>query len=468
MKDLNNSLREYLGKNSEEYIIATLMSLMTLEEQEECQVEPRLGIGYRLSRGDLLSIKGFKAMGVHKPLMIEVKASLLINTFNKQLKVGEEYLSENRDHLYWVVYLDTRLSLEEDVIIGNVRFLSLSYIKRAAKEYYRIHDIDYNDSSQEFISKVPRPTQEEIIENAIYALSTRPTSFMLGAGISVDAGAESWNSLLQGIMKDLKHLDPIGQRNSDYDNVNGKCGWSPLITARYVVDNVDSSKVETSMRKNLYANSKGAGKYNTAPTALPVIAKLIKRAKSECAITFNYDCYLEEALSIEGVLFSSVYDKGSLNSNVFPIYHVHGLIDRNQSIGKSIKPVLSEREYHLLYSNDFHWSNVEILHALTRNSCFLVGLSMTDPNLRRLLDISKLDDDGEPRHFVFMRREPLDPKNPDKLCDQKHWEHMEDQFRSMGLNIIWFDYNDKDKDDFKDLARKLEKIYSGLLDILTT
>lgn len=141
-----------------------------------------------------------------------------------------------------------------------------------------------------------------------------------------------------------------------------------------------------------------------------------------------------------------------------PIYHVHGLISRDPH-GVSNFPVLSEREYHLLYANDFHWSNVEILRSLIRNTCFLVGLSMLDPNLRRLLEIARFDDNGDARHFVFMRKEPLDCNNPDVDKDRIHWSTMERNYYELGLNIIWYDYDPNNPGDFTDLANKLTTIH---------
>lgn len=159
------------------------------------------------------------------------------------------------------------------------------------------------------------------------------------------------------------------------------------------------------------------------PTALPYIAEIVKNCKVESILTFNYDVFMEEALAKEGVSYVPFFEKGALISGDIPIYHIHGYISRSGGIDSY--PVLSEREYHRLYSDDFHWSNVELLHALTRNTCFLVGLSMSDPNLRRLLDIARYEDSGSARHYVFIRKEPLDTVNRDHNKDLKHWENIE-------------------------------------------
>lgn len=108
--------------------------------------------------------------------------------------------------------------------------------------------------------------------------------------------------------------------------------------------------------------------------------------------------------------------------------------------------ILSENQYHKLYEEAFHWSNVEQLHALQRNTCYFIGFSMADPNLRRLLDIAKSDG----RHFVFLRRKEF------SICEnQKNEENLrvhERLMNSLGLNVIWFE-------DFHELPKLLERIF---------
>lgn len=100
-----------------------------------------------------------------------------------------------------------------------------------------------------------------------------------------------------------------------------------------------------------------------------------------------------------------IYENNRCLPNEKPIYHVHGYVPRNNYIRS--KPILSEKDYHELYKEAFHWTNVEQLHALNRNTCIFIGLSMQDPNLRRLLDISRgmlVDNMRDNPHFLFMQR----------------------------------------------------------------
>ena len=95
----------------------------------------------------------------------------------------------------------------------------------------------------------------------------------------------------------------------------------------------------------------------------------------------------------------------------------------------------------------YDWSNVEQLHAMQRSVCFFIGLSMTDPNLRRLLDIAN-DNQSQSldiRHFVFLSKEKsaegLTGKKAEEFCDK-----IEDMLRGLGVAVVWYkDYPDLPK-----------------------
>lgn len=157
--------------------------------------------------------------------------------------------------------------------------------------------------------------------------------------------------------------------------------------------------------------------------------------------------------------------------NTLPIYHVHGIIPKT---GPTDTVVFSEEEYHKRYSNSFHWSNVEQLHALSRMHCFFIGLSMTDPNLRRLLDIAhNMNTTNEDTHFAFLRRTKkndycmpevqksckyvhiskslVDEKKQKEIYDLNYGV-IESIFRDLGVQIIWYE-------DFDELPKLLSNVF---------
>lgn len=113
---------------------------------------------------------------------------------------------------------------------------------------------------------------------------------------------------------------------------------------------------------------------------------------------------IEDCLRSEGKLCFSVYKYNRDERNSFPVYHAHGVVFRNSEPGFQQEIVLTGNDYHRVYSEVFDWFYVEQLHALTRCTCFFIGLSLNDPNLRRLLEIAKRNISKSVRHYVFLER----------------------------------------------------------------
>ena len=105
-------------------------------------------------------------------------------------------------------------------------------------------------------------------------------------------------------------------------------------------------------------------------------------------ITYNFDDLLDEFLNKKD--FYSVSDNIIPRTKEVPIYHVHGMISRDNT--RPSNSVLSEKDYHHLYSNPHNWANVVQLNALYTSTCFFIGFSMTDPNQRRLLELARAKD----------------------------------------------------------------------------
>ena len=105
--------------------------------------------------------------------------------------------------------------------------------------------------------------------------------------------------------------------------------------------------------------------------------------------------------------------------------------------------IFSEEDYHRVYRDAYCWSNLAQLNYLREHTCLFIGCSLTDPNLRRLLDVAKRNNE-KPRHYAFLRRN--NTANSGQV-DQKALEIYKDidlslrekYYAEMGLNIIWVD-----------------------------
>lgn len=228
-------------------------------------------------------------------------------------------------------------------------------------------------------------------------------------------------------------------------------------------------------------------------TTLATLAKLIKVGAERghgvaAVVTMNFDNFLEQELDRAGVEYHSVCDGASSRGHGLPILHPHGFLPDS---GKLSKPelVFSEDEYHQLAHSPFHWAVGEMSSFLRRHTVLFVGLSMTDPTLRRLLDAT-VARDGEGqivkpfRRFVIRKDYAAPPVTEHKeirahierLADRKRREldephhksedgiiaavermasqaHAFDRelFKDMGVGTVWIN-------DYDDLPKVLEKV----------
>lgn len=264
--------------------------------------------------------------------------------------------------------------------------------------------------------------REQLLAKARQVFSFGRISLFLGAGVSQDAGLSGWSNLLEDIVRQLHVLKEISVNESRA--IQDDSADSLIIQARYlkhICSERDVSLVDL-LRHSLYDSEIHESHLINS------IVKAIKMGKVSEIITYNYDDLLEKNLDKNEVSYS-VLDKSSRpEPGSLPIFHVHGFLPEEKDASFDKNVVLSEDEYHSLYKDSFHWSNIEQLHALVQTTCFFIGLSMKDPSLRRLLDIANERGSKNPVHYAFLRRG--DYKEPIKA---------EEIYYNMGVNIIWFE-----------------------------
>lgn len=65
--------------------------------------------------------------------------------------------------------------------------------------------------------------------------------------------------------------------------------------------------------------------------------------------------------------------------------------------------VLAEEQYHEMFNDPYSWPNLIQLNHMMYKTCLFVGQSMSDPNLRRLLELTaKLSQ--RPTHYSILPR----------------------------------------------------------------
>jgi hypothetical protein len=372
---------------------------------------------------DYLLPDGVKKLKWPKNTAIEIKYRLIYNSISK---IREIYDRLQPSKLIVVVMNENMTSLKLTNNASRVRrpIEVISYQDLYKKiSAIDISNTDYTEE-ENCGNKYQDNVEANIQEKVKGVLKRDKISIFLGAGVSASAGVVTWNSLLEQlcIKKGLPKID------SDIESV---------IKGRYIIDAYKKQQKEIpddfyiDMRNILYANIHSSKLINS-------IAKLIATSNIESIISYNYDDLVEQKVNEEKPCYS-VFDKSRpIDGSSLHVYHVHGFIPQN---GDWSPIVLGEKEYHQIYQESYNWGNVEQLHALCRSACLFIGLSMNDPNLRRLIDISNDGGEVEPVHYAFLRKIEYDVPFMEKIM------------RGFGINCVWYERHE-------DLPKLLETFIS--------
>ena len=80
--------------------------------------------------------------------------------------------------------------------------------------------------------------------------------------------------------------------------------------------------------------------------------------------------------------------------------------------------IFTEDDYHRFALQSIHWAQVELLSLLRNGTGLFIGLSMSDANLRRLLDATA--DGRKSRHFVIRKKFTLGPTERQEAARRIH------------------------------------------------
>ena len=359
--------------------------------------------------------KGCKALDIQGRTIIELKNSLLIDMEIMQAKTYSYLIDKGLvDNIYILYINEDNYVAEDDGLAGHVQYVKASAFVDEVKNAIKAGKGEVIKQIQKGAKKKTRTwlnARSNRLANARNDLQRYESVFFLGAGVSASAQLPNWNELLRSLL-------PVDGQicKEDFKAIYRQMDSSNIITARYIqrVTGLDDTELLKKIRSTIYPKD-----FVGESDLITTICNLINEQEHvRSIITYNYDTLIEENLRKVGKKCFSVYKNNRDERHSFPIYHVHGVIFRDGEKQQKAEIVLSEKSYHEVYSKVFDWSNVEQLHALTRCTCFFIGLSMKDPNLRRLLEIAKGESGNAVRHYVFLERKS-DCKGKDKK--EKDW-----------------------------------------------
>lgn len=260
----------------------------------------------------------------------------------------------------------------------------------------------------------------------------------VGAGVAFGCGLPTWEEL-------IRRLAEAAFRGSDSEEAIRP--FSPITRIR-IIRNALGERFNKAVADALYANI-----YTVSPAAIAIVAAGIRRI-----CTYNFDDLLEEALTVHGLPFESLEPGDKLNGTFEGtiVFHPHGVLSATMTAGECAaqRVVLSEEDYHQLYSNPYSWANLVQLSLLMTYSCLFVGVSLTDPNIRRLLDTCRALPIAH-RHFAIMRAPTAGLMRGSHKLEEQLMRAHEFDLRSLGVEPIWIKDFAEVEQIFRYLRRKV-------------
>jgi hypothetical protein len=315
-----------------------------------------------------------------------------------------------------------------------------------------------------------KETRKRYVEELGEAFAKDELVLFLGAGVSQSAGVPSWTSLLSKLFLAMvekllpQELAVLPVEDHEKRFVAAKLQELqeslPLVAARYLNSGLGDS-FEEALSGALYEGIK-EGNGGTSSLLEAVAHLCVPRRNGlgvRAVVTYNFDDLVENHLGRSRIEHKPIYrDVDVTLPHELGVYHVHGFLPREvqryDGVSDSLL-VFSEESYHTLLADPFSWSNIVQVNFFREATCLLTGLSVTDPNLRRLLDTAARRSES-PRHYVFLKRlsvemsqeesghnsVPVRPKVVQEFVSVHHGL-VEKEYLRLGLNVIWVEDYDE-------------------------
>ncbi|MBQ8895617.1 MAG: SIR2 family protein [Clostridia bacterium] len=308
-------------------------------------------------------------------------------------------------------------------------FVNKSVVPKESENSFHITENDFEKKNENNIAIL----KDIIKSNDCFAL-------VLGAGVSIDLGAKSWDGLLKYFEFELLKKGII----HDAVKVKKNVGSSSLITAQLCKDLYNNnSDFYWAIHQSLYPSD--GLKHSDEMDELIEIIKLCYAKKRFRILTYNFDDHLERHLNTQGIKYNTLFNEKGTIDDLISIYHVHGLLP--QVTAKShIQGIhtssifLTEENYNDLYNKPYSWQISSQLSFFRENQCLFVGCSLSDPNIRRLLEITR---ETQQKHFAILVKDNMDTH--DLLVASNH-------FARLNIEVIW-------ANNFPDISKILHRLY---------
>ena len=331
--------------------------------------------------------------------------------------------------------------------------------------------------------------QEDYISELAEAYRHKGLVLYLGAGVSRSVGLPNWSELVRSLtvammtrkvktaietFKDVpseKYWEVLREIQKDVEQETDP-GKPILVMARALKDELGNDLADVLGRtlyrpvwrylraKRFHAEFRGKKRELRPAGQLPSSSLLdaivaLTRAERDvrgvqAIVNYNFDDLVDEKLREQNVRCKTLRSgRDRVPPGVLPCYHVHGVLPLSAfshfrpSLGANAVGnfVFSEDEYHEEYSDAYRWSNMTQMSFLGRHTGLFVGLSMEDPNIRRLVDVTHRQYPEVPNYAILTRKRALkNARDNKKTVLRNLFEEVEgSSFGKIGVRAIWAD-----------------------------
>lgn len=315
---------------------------------------------------------------------------------------------------------------------------------------------------------------KEAVKSLKSAFKRGDLTLYVGAGVSIPNNLPSWEQLVLLIYFRTLHADIRMDVFSNY--LLAVAEWilrekkDPLDVVIRKIRKSGWSEAEFMkiLRESLYGNlldySRKVPKSilgNNATLRSLVDNVLYKSIPGEkgvrSIITYNYDNLLQLGLEERKIArnFQTIYNDSSVCDHTkIPIYHVHGYLpvtaEKDQSTSKQL--IFSEEQYNSIFQDSYYWGNMVQMQNLSSNTGLMVGISLSDKNIRRLLDAVRKAPIPTNNYVLLQRsalKEPLEGSEDLKFIKERARKLM-DNMSGSGIKKPWQEY-----DKIKSVVKKI-------------
>lgn len=370
------------------------------------------------------------------------KASMLCECFLDYLYKLYSEQEKTRSFVIQPVRLDDT-SLPLFIIRSNIISATVQEVRDVISRSIESKcEMSYGQTAN-IITENLKQNQDAAIKDLQKSYSKGEIILYCGAGTSFNSNIPTWKELLYNIFVDIYSTEDLLNidLNAFYETIDKYCGISLPILARYLKNELGGS-FEENVTKQLYKKINYDG--NELVAAITELCKpKFDQGRIKSIITTNFDDVLERNFEKERISTISIYNDSQQPGNLFPIYHVHGYLPNDAQATKS-ELVFSEDIYHDQFYLPYKWQNLVQLDAFNHNSCLFIGISFTDPNLRRLLDISRSQCKSTKQHYLIRRIEQVNKLSSISGFSESDTEtfiqalnrFQENDAKKLGLNYI--------------------------------